>query len=565
MTFGAALGSFGQSFAPAAMTSYDFFQKIAQAKMQEEAAKAYGGTLGGMYPMPPPPGTPPQAYGSQPTPPGSPVQQPPMPQPKPFVPGQTFPQPKPMIQPGPMPGPSPMPGGSPQQGQVMPPNMPGPQNPMRDVTPQSAPTGQPPGPSGPMAGPAPQQSGGGGQGPFAGMQLPQVIAAIKQHAPGISDEALGMAVDRFMPMLSADAQYQWRQMVDQREQKRIAETASWHDTRGAQFDRGLDLKAQGMQAVQDRFDARETRIRDRESKTANMRLPPDQEANRKYLAQSYNEAAHTARDAYDNLTRLQSYNAPQAAIDQAKEDYTRADAVRWRVDQDYTRFLDGLKPTAASGKPPAAAPATPTAPAKPAGTPPPPGFKESMAPIQGGEWSARGGNDSTSRGPVVGPTRARPASADVWDSPDHTRYTTGALVGSNSPDPIPDQPGASLGRSVRRAKIANTADTSVADRLTADLKPIEAERQAMNARHSTQRLQGVRSTDAAGAQGDKDVATAAGADAGPQWLWEMKQMVRQFPEIWPEIMRRMAQEQKAANGKGLAAVGSTRGAVRTGQ
>jgi hypothetical protein len=237
---------------------------------------------------------------------------------------------------------------------------------MRDVTPKPV---MSPGNSG-------AQPGGGGQGPFQGMTIQNVIGAIKQHAPGISDEALGMAVDRFMPMLSADAQFQWRQMVDAREQRRIAGTEAWRDRRGDQFDAGLQIKRDQMDAVNDRFHEREARLREKEAKTNFARLSPEQATQQKFFSQKFNETAHSARSAYDALTRLQSYNGKPEDVAAAQEAYTRADALRWAAQEDYERFLDTVKPSAAA---PAALPA-PTQPvAKPAAKPadaPPPGYIE---------------------------------------------------------------------------------------------------------------------------------------------------------------------------------------------
>lgn len=452
------MANFWQALAYAGPSAYNAYNQEHALQVQRQAAGAYGGGLSQLgaspYPMPPPPGTPPQQYSSQPTPPGTPTQQPQYP--------NAFPQPKPMppqsSQPMPSSGPS-------QSGTVMPPGSPMPQGPMRDVTPQQGPQ------------PMPQQQGEGGQstdgqGPFAGMNLPQVIQAIKQHAPGISDEALGAAVDRFMPMFSAAAQYQYRQMVNDRMNARLDETHAWHGTQADLGQQRIDAAGDRAQGVEGRFQQREQRLQANEARIAGTRLPPDQAAQQKFFGQRYNEMSHSARDAYDNLTRLQSYNAPQSAIDQAQEAYTRADALRWQASEDYERFLGTVKP----GATPAAAPAAGTKPAaspkaatpKSVGVGPngqplfPVGPQSSSGPppVQGGQWSAggQGGNDSTSQGPVVGPTRARPASADVWDNPDSPLHPRKGPF-PNSQAPIPDLVSANnndQARSVKRAKIANT-------------------------------------------------------------------------------------------------------------
>ncbi len=401
MSFGSALGSFGSGAAPAFYQGANFWQEYQKQKMAEEAAKAYGGAMGGMYPMPPAPGVPPQQFGAQPTPPGTPVQQPQfpnaLPQPKPPAPfPQGYPQPKPQMGPQ-MPAPQPMPGGPPQ-GQPMP-------------QPQGGPMGQP----SPQMGGGGQPQAGGGQGPFSGMNLQQVVRSLKEQ--GLSDEALGYAVDRFFPMLSANAQYEYRQMTDQRQRQKMEDDNAWRDRRGDQADRGLDIRQTGQAAVQGRFDEREKRLRERETASANRRLPPEMEANRKFFSQRYNETSHTARAAYDALTRLQSYNAPRDAVDAAQEVYTRADALRWQSQQDYERFLDDVDkaaPAAAPAGKPAAAPAkaAPAA-ATPAGPPPPPGFKESggPAPVSGGEWSGQGSGQPLNREQMMAVRTADEASA----------------------------------------------------------------------------------------------------------------------------------------------------------
>lgn len=297
--------------------------------------------------------------------------------------------------------------------------------------------------SGSMA-PAPAMApqGGGDQGPYGGINLQQLIQGIKTNAPGISDEALGMAIDRFTPMLNQQGQYEARQLRAQMEQMKIAQG----DRRLDQGDRRLDLGAQHLSDVNARFDQRLSFMQEKEARIKSMKLPPEQAYQQKYLSQRLGTAASAARAAHSDLTRLQaSGGGDEATLGAAQEAYTRADALRWAAQQEYERFLDsvtGGKPgdapaaAPASGTPPAAAAPAP-APVKPVGKITPLGTSSLTNPAA---FSGKGGPLMDATAGVVGPVRARPASADVWDHPTDTPEHPRKGVFPNKFGPGPDNP-----------------------------------------------------------------------------------------------------------------------------
>lgn len=186
-----------------------------------------GSSQGGAPPQPPMPGQPSMPQG------GPPGQQPGMP------PG------------GPMPG-GPPPGG------MQPPGMGQPQGSPPGMPP---PGGQPPmpGPGGPMppqGGPPGGQPPGGQQPP--GMQqgkpsldLQSIIGAIVKSNPGAPPQVIAAAVNRFVPLMNAQAQQQWKELSLQLREQAIMQSEKYKgiaaEQRGQALDQGQQRADTGRQ------------------------------------------------------------------------------------------------------------------------------------------------------------------------------------------------------------------------------------------------------------------------------------------------------------------------------
>jgi hypothetical protein len=183
--------------------------------MQPPSPGGLGGLqgLGGQQqpPMMPPQGQPGMPPGGQ-MPGGVPpqMQRPPMPG------GQ---QPQPQQPMGGVPGG----GGMPQGGQMMPQGMPG----------------QPP---------------GGVQRPSLNWQV--VMQKVQQANPGAPPQVLAAAVDRFLPLMNAESQQQWRQVSEQLRAQQLEQGEQ-------RVEQGQDRVEQGRQNLSERereFDTREARL-----------------------------------------------------------------------------------------------------------------------------------------------------------------------------------------------------------------------------------------------------------------------------------------------------------------
>jgi hypothetical protein len=199
-----------------------------------------------------------------------------------------------------VPGSQPMPqmqqgGGMPPQGGGQPPM--GPQAQRPPMAPMQQP-GQPqmraPPQMMPQGGGQPPMQGGGGMQPGGqqqgGMQAPQgqqqqpagpltwqqIVQTVQRNNPGIKPEALGAAVDRYMPMMNQQSQMEWKQvMMQQRQQmetgrndrfqqgeqdksQRQAVTQGGQNQRQQVAEGGRDARAGAKEkGIQGRFDARQ--------------------------------------------------------------------------------------------------------------------------------------------------------------------------------------------------------------------------------------------------------------------------------------------------------------------
>lgn len=312
-----------------------------------------------------------------------------------------FPQPKP---PAAMPqmgmqapsGPPGMPQDGPQQG---PPSAP----PMPQGMPPQGPPGQPP------QGQGPQQGGN----PFQNLTLSQIVNGIKQTNPSISDEALGMAVDKFLPMMNVQAQMQYHQLMLQNQSRRTDISQQNADQRGSYMTSRL---AQFDQSIAQR----DTRLKQLEQ-TSFSRLPANIKGQADALRVRYQQESQNYRSA-----KYQASMDP--SNQQAQQDVTTAQALMFDSQRSYMDFLEkngGQQPPATGAPPRAAGPAAATGPAspKPIGqgpngqplypvTPAKPAKTSALPDGQGGPLQGTVADSG-----VVGPVRARPADADIWDNP----------------------------------------------------------------------------------------------------------------------------------------------------
>lgn len=338
----------------------------------------------------------------------------------PFQPGG-IPQMKPM---GGPPTASPMPGGPPPQ---MPPGgMPqGGGQPQMGQPP--APPMQPPMQGGPDSMSRPMTGGGnqpnqGGGNPLQNLTLQQIVQGIKQSNPGISDAALGIAMDKFLPLMNAQAQLQYRMGMLGQGQQRIDQGQQRINETGRHNQVGEDDRARRLAQFDTQNALRAERIKQLEP-AALGHLPPQIKAQADALRVRYQQEASNYREAMRTASFHQGDPEYEQQVMETK-------VLMFDSQRDYLDFLEksAAQPQATSpagapgqGPTPSTAPAKPatTAPAKPSGPPPPPGFTE-----QGGKGGPLLGETSG----IVGPVRARPASADVWDDPTHPHG-----VGKDSP------------------------------------------------------------------------------------------------------------------------------------
>lgn len=248
MTFWSALAQAG----PAAIGAYDArelsLQQLAKAKMEREQAEMAAQGLGafgeGMMGM----------YGAQPGPMGGEA---------PMRGGQSYPQP-------PMPGQNsaapPVPGSAPgmpvQQGTPQPHSMGGQMSAPATAAP-AIPAGQPSAPAGQPQAQAPQGPTSGG---LQSMGLRDFVQAVRQAHPDLPPQAFGMALQQYMPFMSAQAKMEYQQLQQAMAQQRI--------DLGYQ---NLGERTRANDAIQGRFDDRQaTHARDERTsaflKTQNAKI-----------------------------------------------------------------------------------------------------------------------------------------------------------------------------------------------------------------------------------------------------------------------------------------------------
>lgn len=145
-------------------------------------------------------------------------------------------------------GPGP-PGGPPPAGMVPPGASPGlAGRPIPGVGP-GMPGGQQPSPA---TGPSPQPPMGGGRPPGAFPGMPQggqgepslnlqsVIGAIVKSNPGANPAVIASAVNRFIPLMNAQSQQQWRELTLQMREQAIQQAEYFKNITAGQRERGLE-------------------------------------------------------------------------------------------------------------------------------------------------------------------------------------------------------------------------------------------------------------------------------------------------------------------------------------
>lgn len=338
----------------------------------------------------------------------------------PFQPGG-IPQMKPMGMPSASPMPSMPPGGMPAQGG------PPPQGPMGQPPQMPQPSGPPQmgGQPDSMARPV---IGGGNmpQGQNGGLQnltLQQIVAGIKQTNPNISNAAIGVAIDKFLPLMNVQAQMQYHQLLlsqgqqrlDQGQQ-RVNETVRGHDLNN-------DYRTARLAQFDQTIAQRDQQIKAREA-TAFQRMPPNIKAQADALRVQYQQDSMDYREAQRNA----SFHPEDPDMARAVSD---ARSIMSQSQQSYIGFLDRLQPGMAAprpggyvnGLPVAGPPTAPSAGGSPGAKPPasaPPQAPGQPAPVgkgpngqplfplaPGQSWGGQGTSDTDA--PPMTPERQRMA------------------------------------------------------------------------------------------------------------------------------------------------------------
>ena len=366
---------------PAAINAYnkedEAYAAQQKRKTQDEADKAYGGTIGDVfgavplppavtgtlnqpYPQAPMPGQPPGQTMPGAPPPGAPTMQTgapvPMPMPKPGSPTAAIPGATPMPQGAMASAPSFSQNGQDASNGVI--------NEFGSPSPQGS----------PMAAPGQNALGQAGQ-----WDLRTFVSRMKAQYPNLSPEALGAAVDRAMPWFNMQSQADARVLRAQLEQAKQDSLNAWRQRKGDHADDELKLRQQ-----------REARFA--AAATAASKLPPALKAQHDLLRNEY-QAAETA---FNVASRNLSYmTADMPGYDQAVEAYQQAQGVRMYATEKYENFVNNMPgaprvPTTPQDQPQAGPAAAPAQAAPPASALPPgaletlpQGFKPKPVGIQG--------------------------------------------------------------------------------------------------------------------------------------------------------------------------------------
>lgn len=473
------------------------------------------GQINSPYPQSPNPGQPPQDYGNSSTPPGSPVQQGsnvvPFPQPKPPAPTGM-----PNMQ---VPGATPMPQGVMTQGQP----------------PGGGPQGSPP---------SPPQGGGMNGGQFQGFDLKHIVDALKQTHPGMSPEAFGMAIDKFLPMMNLQSQMQWHQLQSQmmgqrvnQGQERINETHDYHSATN-------DYRQQRLGDFQQSLDQRTRRLDqlDRSFSASSNKLDAGTKANLDYLRNKWTQAQQNYRAAQASLTRLQSgMNPDPQALEQAQTALSDAQGRAGYTADQYEEFLSNV-PSAtrapANGTQPkpgvgAQGPSQPSIGTGPNGQPlypVKPAFAKPVsqngpAPIEGGDWSGQG-----SGGYV--PVNQRPPAMRASET-DDIRSQDVASSANRAARPAPWKPGP--GALARQTPLIDTpSDTlQAAGKRNVDVKDqgaaqtIEAPRRALRDSGARQNAEGYNQTN-----GLYEENSHRNDDEMKSWVTQLAKRMGIIPDDW---------------------------------
>jgi hypothetical protein len=229
-------------------------------------------------------------------------------------------------QPGMPPGgapPNTVPPGMPSQPMQRPPPMavqgqPGQQVPMPMQRPGMPSQGGPSGMQPQMQG---QPQGGGS--PFGGgsFDWKAIAQKVVQANPGVPPAAIAKAVDRFIPLMNAESQQEWRQLRLMMQQQMLQE-------RGREFDTRSGIQREAETGRKERFEQSEQR-RTEQFKQREERL---------------RDSAQFRNDATMQRLQLQE----QALRQRAQQSKDRNDIVRWRaaVDAQHKRAMEIIQSNA---------------------------------------------------------------------------------------------------------------------------------------------------------------------------------------------------------------------------